>query len=60
MLAISPGGVYEAQFGDSTYQLMWKNRMGFAKAAIDAKKVGKLLRELIYREQHYFKLTILF
>ncbi|XP_025158009.1 transmembrane protein 68 isoform X2 [Harpegnathos saltator] len=37
MLAISPGGVYEAQFGDSYYQLMWKNRVGFAKVALDAK-----------------------
>ncbi|KAK6619264.1 hypothetical protein RUM44_003646 [Polyplax serrata] len=38
ILAISPGGVYEAQFGDSYYQLLWKNRLGFAKAAIDAKR----------------------
>lgn len=37
MLAISPGGVYEAQFGDSYYQLLWKNRLGFAKVAVDAK-----------------------
>lgn len=39
MLAISPGGVYEAQFGDSYYQLMWKKRVGFAKVALDAKVV---------------------
>ncbi|KAK0095289.1 hypothetical protein PV326_008755 [Microctonus aethiopoides] len=37
MLAISPGGVYEAQFGNSYYQLQWKKRMGFAKVALDAK-----------------------
>ncbi|TGZ56175.1 Transmembrane protein [Temnothorax longispinosus] len=37
MLAISPGGVYEAQFGDSYYELMWQKRMGFAKVALDAK-----------------------
>nr|XP_012147710.1 PREDICTED: probable chitinase 2 isoform X3 [Megachile rotundata]XP_012147712.1 PREDICTED: probable chitinase 2 isoform X3 [Megachile rotundata] len=37
MLAISPGGVYEAQFGDSYYHLLWKKRVGFAKAALDAK-----------------------
>lgn len=37
MLSISPGGVYEAQFGDSYYELMWKKRMGFAKVALDAK-----------------------
>lgn len=36
-LAISPGGVYEAQFGDSYYRLMWKKRLGFAKVALDAK-----------------------
>ncbi|XP_023290647.1 transmembrane protein 68 isoform X2 [Orussus abietinus] len=37
MLAISPGGVYEAQFGDCYYRLMWKKRVGFAKVALDAK-----------------------
>lgn len=37
MLSISPGGVYEAQFGDSYYELLWKKRMGFAKVALDAK-----------------------
>lgn len=37
MLAIAPGGVYEAQFGDSYYKLMWKNRMGFAKVAVESK-----------------------
>ncbi|XP_043485208.1 transmembrane protein 68 [Leptopilina heterotoma] len=37
MLAISPGGVYEAQFGDSYYRLMWKKRLGFAKVALEAK-----------------------
>ncbi|XP_073962807.1 DGAT1/2-independent enzyme synthesizing storage lipids isoform X2 [Choristoneura fumiferana] len=36
-LAISPGGVYEAQFGDHRYQLHWKNRLGFARVAIEAK-----------------------
>lgn len=37
LLAISPGGVYEAQFGDHYYELLWRNRIGFAKAAIEAK-----------------------
>ncbi|KAH9629099.1 hypothetical protein HF086_008548, partial [Spodoptera exigua] len=32
-LAISPGGVYEAQFGDHYYRLNWRNRIGFAKVA---------------------------
>ncbi|KAG5890640.1 hypothetical protein JTB14_034930 [Gonioctena quinquepunctata] len=36
LLAISPGGVYEAQFSHH-YNLMWKKRMGFAKVALDAK-----------------------
>lgn len=49
MLAISPGGVHEAQFGDSYYQLMWKKRVGFAKVALDAKVVRchKILYDLI-------------
>lgn len=46
MLAISPGGVYEAQFSDLYYQLMWKNRVGFAKVALDAKVVCFL--EILY------------
>lgn len=37
LLAISPGGVYEAQFGNSNYELLWQNRMGFAKVAIESK-----------------------
>ncbi|GLV39612.1 uncharacterized protein CBL_08321 [Carabus blaptoides fortunei] len=36
LLAIAPGGVYEAQFSQS-YELMWKRRLGFAKVAIEAK-----------------------
>lgn len=37
LLAISPGGVYEAQFGDNYYELLWRNRVGFAKVALEAK-----------------------
>ncbi|XP_013191711.1 monoacylglycerol/Diacylglycerol O-acyltransferase isoform X2 [Amyelois transitella] len=36
-LAISPGGVFEAQFGDHEYRLHWKARVGFAKVAQEAK-----------------------
>lgn len=36
LLGLAPGGVYEAQFGDSNYELLWKDRLGFAKAAIAA------------------------
>lgn len=36
LLAISPGGVYEAQFGDHNYELLWRNRIGFAKVALEA------------------------
>lgn len=37
LLSIAPGGVREAQFGDNTYQLIWGNRTGFAKVALEAK-----------------------
>lgn len=37
LLAISPGGVYEAQFGNNYYELLWQQRLGFAKVAIDSK-----------------------
>jgi len=37
ILAIAPGGVFEAQFGNERYQLLWKSRVGFAKVALEAK-----------------------
>jgi len=37
LVAISPGGVREAQFSDHSYPLMWGNRAGFAKVALRAK-----------------------
>lgn len=37
LLAIAPGGVYEAQLGDHNYELLWRQRLGFAKVAIEAK-----------------------
>lgn len=36
------GGVYEAQFGNNYYELMWQNRMGFAKVAIESKAVSPI------------------
>ena len=36
LLGLSPGGVYEAQFSNHYYKIMWKNRLGFAKIAIEA------------------------
>lgn len=44
LLAISPGGVYEAQFGNSNYELLWRNRYGFAKVAIEAQAVSTNLK----------------
>ncbi|XP_050071980.1 transmembrane protein 68-like [Anopheles maculipalpis] len=37
LLSIAPGGVYEAQFGDSAYEVLWKSRTGFARVALEAK-----------------------
>ena len=39
LLAIAPGGVREALFGDETYPLIWKTRIGFARVAMEAKVV---------------------
>ena len=36
LLAISPGGVREAQFSDHSYALLWGSRTGFAKVALQA------------------------
>ena len=45
LIAISPGGVREALFGDHNYRLIWGKRSGFAKAAIAGKSVSKLDKE---------------
>ncbi|XP_032808508.2 DGAT1/2-independent enzyme synthesizing storage lipids-like isoform X2 [Petromyzon marinus] len=37
LLAISPGGVREALFGDNAYRIEWGGRTGFAQVAIDAR-----------------------
>lgn len=37
LLAISPGGVYEAYFSTEYYNLIWRKRIGFAKVALEAK-----------------------
>ena len=36
LLAISPGGVREAQFGTPSYDLVWGSRVGFAKVALQS------------------------
>ena len=36
VLGLAPGGVYEAQFGDQQYQILWRERLGFARAALKA------------------------
>lgn len=48
LLSISPGGMYEAQFGSENYRLLWKKRLGFAKVAIEAKVVSfaQIIREM--------------
>ncbi|XP_023219080.1 transmembrane protein 68-like [Centruroides sculpturatus] len=37
LLCLSPGGLREAQFGSENYKLMWGNRCGFARVALEAK-----------------------
>jgi len=36
ILGLAPGGVYEAQFGDNQYKILWRERLGFARAALKA------------------------
>ncbi|PRD27500.1 UNVERIFIED_CONTAM: Transmembrane protein 68 [Trichonephila clavipes] len=36
LVALAPGGVLEAQFGDEEYRLIWGKRIGFAKVALEA------------------------
>ena len=37
-LGIAPGGAFESLFGDSNYPVLWGQRAGFAKVAIQANK----------------------
>lgn len=43
ILSVAPGGVFEAQFGDETYKLLWGKRIGFAKVALQGHAVSKRL-----------------
>ena len=36
LMGLAPGGAREAQLGTPNYDVMWGNRMGFAKVAIEA------------------------
>lgn len=58
LLAISPGGVYEAQFSNSYYQLMWKKRIGFAKVALDSKVVCHHLRKMKFSIHYLYYIVI--
>lgn len=48
ILAISPGGVREAFFSDHNYDIVWGNRLGFAKTACEAKVVSESENENEY------------
>ena len=39
IIAIYPGGTRESLFSGSDYNLLWQNRKGFAKLAIETKAV---------------------
>jgi len=56
LLAIAPGGVYEAQLGDNAYELLWRQRTGFAKVAIEAQAVCMFIYIFII---HLFKCFLL-
>ncbi|GIY91102.1 hypothetical protein CEXT_119141 [Caerostris extrusa] len=43
LVALAPGGVMEAQFGDEEYSLIWGKRIGFAKVAIEAQVTAELI-----------------
>jgi len=47
LVAIAPGGDREMCFSDENYTLVWQNRKGFAKVAIQAKSVILNLKLII-------------
>ena len=40
LVAVYPGGSRESLFSTDNYDLIWQNRSGFAKAAINSKSVN--------------------
>lgn len=40
LLGVAPGGLREGNFSDKHYNLLWNNRIGFAKVALAAKVVS--------------------
>ena len=42
ILGISPGGTYEAQLGDNSYKVLWRNREGFAHVIKEAGIPGSI------------------
>ena len=48
------GGVREALFSDHHYQLIWKERKGFARVAIEAKTVRPISLKFYYRQRDAF------
>ena len=45
-----PGGVREAYFSDEYYELLWGNRCGFAKIALEAEVVNILTYYIIWKD----------
>ncbi len=43
LVGLAPGGVYEAQFGDSDYEILWRERLGFARIALSARDPPKIV-----------------
>lgn len=59
VISIFPGGVREALFGTSLYKVLWGNRSGFAKVAIQARVVWLLCTVLYYGLDLHLSITFL-
>lgn len=53
LVALAPGGVLEAQFGDEEYHLIWGKRIGFAKVALQAQVVSQIFCVTAYLSYIY-------
>ena len=49
LIGIYPGGTREAYLGNNNYQVVWPERAGFAKLAIQAKVVIRERQFVIFR-----------
>jgi hypothetical protein len=50
LLIIYPGGTKEILFSDNRYDLVWREKAGFATIALETKVVGLINKIIVYKK----------